>query len=107
MAYTPFTLASSTVVYLDPNGKIKATLLGTRTVTFNDFDSQQEIAEIMLAVAPDNFVLNQANLEYTADSDHSIVFGPAGIPIDRGSASPSASSSASPSSSGSASPSAS
>lgn len=107
MSFTPFTLASGTVVYLDPKGQMKATLLGTRTVTFDDFDSKQEIAEAMLSNAPANFVLNEANLVYTSDSDHSIVFGPGGIPVDRGSASPSASGSASPSTSVSASPSAS
>ena len=113
MAFTPFTLASGTVVYLDPKGTIKATLLGTRTVTINDFDSKQAIAEVMLNVSPANFVLNQHELEYLADTDHSIEFGAGGVPIDRGSASPSASPSssqspsASPSSSRSASPSAS
>ena len=111
MSFTPFTLASGTVVYLDPKGQIKATLLGTRTVTINDFDSKQAIAEVMLNVSPANFVLNQSELEYTAETDHSIEFGPGGIPLDQGSASPSfspsLSPSASPSSSGSASPSAS
>lgn len=107
MAFTPFTLASDTVVYLDTKGQLKATLLGTRTVTFNDHDSKQAIAEVMLNVAPANFVLNQAELEYLAETDHSIEFGAGGVPIDRGSASPSLSPSASPSGSASASPSAS
>lgn len=107
MSFTPFTLASGTVVYLDPKGQIKATLLGTRTVTFNDFDSKQAIAEAMLGNAQANFVLNEANLRYTSDTDHSIYFGAGAVPIDQGSASPSASGSASPSHSVSASPSAS
>lgn len=92
-----FTLQTSTVVWLDPKGQIKATLLGTRSVTINDFDSQQALAEALLGNHPGNFVTNQSQLVYTSDTDHSIVFGPGAIPIDRGSASPSASSSASPS----------
>lgn len=107
MSFTPFTLASGTVVYLDPKGLIKATLLGTRTVTINDFDSKQALAEMLLSNAPANFVLNQANLLYQTQGDHNVTFGPGGIPVDEGSASPSASGSASPSSSVSASPSAS
>jgi hypothetical protein len=106
MSFTPFTLASGTVVYLDPKGQITATLLGTRTVTINDFSSKQEIAEAMLANAPANFVLNEANLLYQ-DGDHNIKFGAGAVPIDQGSASPSISPSASPSVSTSASPSAS
>jgi len=96
MSFTPFTLASGTIVWLDPKGQVKATLLGTRTVTINDFDDKQSLAEAMLGCYPPNFVLNETNLLYSVD-DHSITFGPAAIPIDRGSASPSASSSASPS----------
>lgn len=107
MSFTPFTLASGTVVYLDPNGKIKATLLGTRTVTFDEFDSKQAIAEAMLSNAPANFVLNESGLRYTSDTDHGIYFGAGAVPIDQGSASPSLSPSASPSVSPSASPSAS
>ena len=111
MAFTPFTLASGTVVYLDPKGELKATLLGTRTVTFNDLPSKQAIAEVMLNVAPANFVLNQSELEYVTDTDHSIEYGAGAVPLDQGSASPSfspsASPSASPSGSRSASPSAS
>lgn len=99
MSFTPFTLASGTVVYLDPKGQIKVTLLGTRTVTFNDFDSKQEIAEAMLANAPANFVLNEANLLYQTQSDHNVKFGAGAVPIDQGSASPSFSPSASPSAS--------
>ena len=101
------TLQTNTVVWLDPKGQIKATLLGTRSVTVNDFDSQQALAEALLGNYPSNFVINESVLVYTADSDHSIVFGPGGVPIDRGSASPSASPSSSPSVSTSASPSAS
>lgn len=107
MSFTPFTLASGTVVYLDPKGQLRATLLGTRTVTFNDLDSKQAIAEVMLHVSPANFVLNQSELEYLAQTDHMIEFGAGAIPIDRGSASPSLSPSASPSAFPSASPSAS
>lgn len=98
-----FTLQSGTVVWLDPKGQIKATLLGTRTVTVNDLDSQQALAEALMGCNPANFVINESVLRYTSDTDHSIVFGAGAVPIDRGSASPSAS----PSSSRSASPSAS
>jgi hypothetical protein len=99
MSFTPFTLASGTVVYLDPKGQIKATLLGTRTVTVNDFDSKQAIAEAMLGCAPANFVLNKANLLYQTQSDHNVTFGAGAVPVDEGSASPSFSPSASPSAS--------
>lgn len=107
MSFTPFTLASGTVVWLDPFGKTKATLLGTRTVTIDNFDSKQALAESMLANYPSNFVLNEANLLYQTQSDHNVTFGAAAIPVDEGSASPSISVSASPSVSTSASPSAS
>lgn len=99
MSFTPFTLASGTVVYLDPKGQIKATLLGTRTVTFNDLDSKQAIAEAMLGCSPANFVLNKANLLYQTQTDHNVTFGPGAVPVDEGSASPSFSPSASPSAS--------
>lgn len=102
MAFTPFTLASGTVVWLDPKGQLKATLLGTRTVTINDFDSKQAIAEVLLNVHPANFSANRTNLAYST-GDHVIEYGPAAIPLDRGSASPSASPSASTSPSASAS----
>lgn len=107
MAVSTFTLASGTVVYLDPKGQLKAVLLGTRTVDFPDFDSKQAVAEVMLNVASANFVLNQSELEYLSDTDHMVEFGAGGVPIDRGSASPSASPSLSPSASPSASRSAS
>ena len=106
MSFTPFTLATSTVVWLDPKGQVKATLLGTRTVTFNDLDSKQAIAEAILGNYPPNFVLNEAGLIYQ-DGDHFIKYGAAAVPIDQGSASPSLSPSATPSVSTSASPSAS
>lgn len=99
MSFTPFTLASGTVVYLDPKGQIKATLLGSRTVTINDLDSKQAIAEAMLSNAPANYVLNEANLLYVTQTDHNVKFGAAAVPIDQGSASPSFSNSASPSAS--------
>lgn len=106
MSFTPFTLASGTHIWLDPKGQVKATLLGTRTVTFDDLSSKQAIAEAMLGTYPPNFVLNEANLLYQVD-DHNVTFGAAAIPVDEGSASPSLSASASPSTSTSASPSAS
>lgn len=99
MSFTPFTLASATVVYLDPKGKTQCTLLGTRTVTVDACDSKQALAELLLSNAPSNFALNKANLLYQTESDHNITFGPAAIPVDEGSASPSISSSASPSAS--------
>jgi hypothetical protein len=99
MSFTPFTLADTTVVYLDSGGKIQCTLLGTRTVTVDSVDDKQALAELLLANAPDNFVLNEANLLYQVESDHNVVFGAGAIPIDRGSASPSISVSASPSAS--------
>lgn len=100
MSLTSFSLAQNTVVYLDPKGQIKATLAGSRTVTINDFDSKQALAEAMLACAPLNFALNELELEYQI-GDHDINYGPAAIPVDVGSASPSASLSSSPSSSSS------
>ena len=102
MAYTPFTLASGTTVWLDNKGQLKAVLLGTRTVTISDFDSKQAIAEVLLNVNPANFALNRTNLAYST-GDHVIEYGPAAVPIDRGSVSPSASPSASTSPSSSAS----
>ncbi len=99
MSVTPFTLASGTRVYLDPHGKIPAVLLGSRTVTIEGVDSNQALAEVLLAESPANYVLNESALLYTADTDHKIKFGAGAIPIDQGSNSPSASNSASPSAS--------
>lgn len=102
-----FDFQTGTVVWLDPKGQVKATLLGSRTMTVADFDSDQELAEALIGNHPANFVTNQTELLYLTDTDHSVVFGAAAVPIDRGSASPSPSPSASPSVSTSASPSAS
>lgn len=102
-----FDFQTGTVVWLDPKGQVKAVLLGSRTMTVSDFSSEQALAEALLGNHPGNFVTNQTELEYTSDTDHSIVFGAGAVPIDRGSASPSASSSASPSASPSSSRSAS
>lgn len=104
MSFTPFTLASGTRVWLDSNGKIPVLLLGTRTVTVEACDSKQGLAELLWGCNQANFALNEANLLYAVD-DHNITYGPAAIPVDEGSASPSISASLSPSVSASRSPS--
>lgn len=94
MSFTPFTVASGTRVWLDANGKIPAILLGSRTMTIEACDSKQALAELLWGCNQANFVLNESALLYQVD-DHNITFGPAAIPVDEGSASPSISPSAS------------
>lgn len=99
-----FTFATGTVVYLDPHGRIKATLLGSRSMTVDAMDNKQQLAESMIGNCPANFALNNAGLLYQV-GDNNILFGPAGVPVDAGSSSVSSSVSSSTSASVSASPS--
>lgn len=95
-----FTLATGAVIYLDPNGRIKATLAEAADVNFPDIPSTKVLGELLLGAAPVTFAANLSSLEYLV-GDNLTSFGGGGVPLDKGSSSPSASASLSPSSSAS------
>ena len=71
-----FTLLTGTVVWLDPRGKTKATLLGSRSVTIDDpIDNVQQLAESLYGNYVANFTVNKSSLTYL-QGDNRILFGP-------------------------------